>query len=181
MANRVLSKIFDITIVDKVSENKRNTKKQKKENDNEHLRKKEQIDEFLTNLKNRLNEEEHSKKEFDFNKRPDEVNGQYYLTYSDATDNFFNEYLKSELKIQQFEILEKTLIYPIISEGKYWSIHVEKYRNNRYKPSDVKHWISVERDLSLLISDKKFYEMLERTKDVFLKCYDNIIRQRVIF
>jgi len=86
--------------------------------------------------------------------------------------------LISQLKIEGSSIIENSMILNVIGEGKYWSGNVEKYKHNSYKPYDVKHWESIEEDIVLLINDKKFNAVLERTKDAIVNCYNNILRFR---
>jgi len=170
IAHEIVSVLFEVAISDGKSATR-------DKNENQIIKVK--VEKFLDSLNLKLAVEESSAKQIHFNQPPDtEIEMGLYLDYSSGADNFFNEYLKSELNIREIDILEKTMVFPIIAEGKYWSSNVDKYRNNKFRPAGVRHWETVEKDIILIVNDHKFCEILHRTSHGFNNCYNNILKLR---
>jgi hypothetical protein len=163
-AQKLLSILFEITVVEKNADDKEDIS----------LRKKEHVEKFLTYLNLRLEETELAKNEIWFNQSPNVLSEENVIfCYPGAYDNFFNEYLVSELKIEMTNIIDREVIMPIIAQGKYYSS--ERFKDNTYKPHMNKNWQDIRDDLGLLIKDKKFYDLLNSTIRGFSNCYDNIV------
>lgn len=70
-----------------------------------------------------------------------------------------------DLTMDREDILVKTVIFPFIIKGKY-------------KNYDVNNWKEIEEDVILMVNDKKFYKILQRTHNSLNNCYKNIIEYK---
>jgi hypothetical protein len=70
-----------------------------------------------------------------------------------------------DLTMDREDILVKTVIFPFIIQGKY-----KNYNENI--------WKQIEEDVILMVNDKKFYDILQRTQNSFNNCYKNIIEYK---
>lgn len=173
IAYRMFSIVFEDMEIVNYSNDENNTKEGNK--DSNYVKNPEKIKVFLADLIDKR-EKEQSNSEVQtipphvtFGKKK-----QLYHRNSREENNSFNEYLTSQLKIESSSIIENSMILNIIGEGKYWPGNMHNY----YNPYDFKHWESIEGDIVLLVNDKKFYAVLERTKDAIVKCYNDILRFR---
>lgn len=86
-----------------------------------------------------------------------------------------NDRLLSDLGFEKVSILENTIIFPIISQGKY---KAQDIPGIEHSPMYNTNWRAIEKDIILLVEDQSFYKILEATKNGFNKCYKNIMACR---
>lgn len=145
-AHKLMSKLYERKVID---EHGKFASKQK-------------IKKWLSEVKNSLMEklEDHYNTKEEKNRIMGEVN-----------NNIFDNLLY-ELQFDRVSILENTMIFPIISQGKYKTIKITGFEHS---PTYKIKWDSIQKDISLLLNDKKFYKIFVTTKSAFDKCYKNIL------
>lgn len=89
------------------------------------------------------------------------------------TNNNIFDNIRYELGFDKVTILENTMIFPIISQGRYKASKIVGFEHS---PSYKRNWGMIEKDVSLLVNDRNFYNMLVTTKNGFDNCYNSIIR-----
>jgi hypothetical protein len=86
-----------------------------------------------------------------------------------------NDKVLFELEYERLLILENTMIFPLISQGKYKALDIPGIEHS---PWYKRNWTAIEKDVILLLKDNNFHNILESTKSSFDKCYKGIIESR---
>ncbi len=102
------------------------------------------------------------------------------LVEKNKSSHFITNLITYELTIARTIILENKIIFPIIQQGKYWSKEIKKYEHKKHvlKPFPDSYWKNIEGDIKLLVNDRKFCDLLQKSKNNFDECYKNIMRVR---
>jgi len=146
-AHKSMSKLYDERLIDK----------------NGKFASKERIQEWLSDIKDDLNTD---CKDNDSLLKNEQLK-------RDLND--INDKVLFELGFDKVAILENTMIFPIIGQGKYKASDI---RGIEHSPMYKRNWKVIEKDVILLLKDQNFYKMLKTTKKGFNNCYESIIKCR---